>query len=114
MRHVELFSGIGGFRQAMKLLTMDGGPRFTCVGYSEIEPSAIKTYKANFETAGETELGDIASFAENQQAVEALPNFDLLTGGFPCQSFSMMGSQRGFEDARGTLFFSMARPAETN
>ena len=109
MRHVELFSGIGGFRQAMRLLSNDGGPQFNCVGYSEIDAAATKTYRANFDTVGEIEIGDIAAFVENQNAVENLPNFDLLTGGFPCQSFSMMGAQRGFEDTRGTLFFSMAR-----
>lgn len=109
MRHVELFSGIGGFRHAMRLLSNDGGPRFACVGYSEIDSAARKTYTANFDTDGEVAIGDIATFVEDALAVERLPRFDLITGGFPCQSFSMMGAQRGFEDTRGTLFFSMAR-----
>lgn len=109
MRHVELFSGVGGFRQAMRLLSQDGGPQFYCVGYSEIDSAAAKTYQANFNTSDEIAIGDIATFVENTQRVEKLPKFDLLTGGFPCQSFSMMGEQRGFEDTRGTLFFSMAR-----
>lgn len=109
MRHVELFSGIGGFRQAMRLLSRDGGSAFACVGYSEIDAAADRTYRANFDTNGEIAIGDIASFVEDEQAVARLPKFDLLTGGFPCQSFSMMGAQRGFEDTRGTLFFSLAR-----
>lgn len=109
MRHVELFSGIGGFRQGMRLLTQDGGPQFSCVGYSEIDAAAEKTYLSNFDTSNETVIGDIAAFVEDEQAIARLPRFDLLTGGFPCQSFSMMGAQRGFEDTRGTLFFSMAR-----
>lgn len=109
MRHLELFSGIGGFRQAMEFLQRDSHIRFNCVGYSEIDAAAEKTYKANFDTNGEIAMGDIATFADDAERVAALPEFDLLTGGFPCQSFSMMGDQRGFEDARGTLFFSMAQ-----
>lgn len=109
MRHIELFSGIGGFRQAMRLLTLDGGPRFSCVGYSEIDVAAGKTYRANFDVAGETVIGDVAAFAEDDSRMDALRPFQLLTGGFPCQSFSMMGAQRGFDDTRGTLFFSMAK-----
>ncbi len=112
MRHVELFSGIGGFRQAMRLLTHDGGPQFDCVGYSEIDTSAANTYRANFAIENETEIGDIATFVEDENRMDALRQFNLLTGGFPCQSFSMMGEQRGFEDTRGTLFFSMARLIE--
>ena len=41
-----------------------------------------------------------------------MPDFDLLCGGFPCQSFSQAGKRKGFEDARGTLFFEIARLAE--
>lgn len=109
MRHVELFSGIGGFRQAMEFLQRDARVRFNCVGYSEIDSAAERTYKANFDTTGEIAMGDIAAFADDAERVASLPEFDLLTGGFPCQSFSMMGEQKGFEDARGTLFFSMAQ-----
>lgn len=109
MTHLELFSGIGGFRQAMRLLSKDGGPQFDCIGFSEIDDAAIKTYKSNFDTTNDRSLGDIAAFVENEHHINGLPHFDLLSGGFPCQSFSMMGEQRGFEDARGTLFFSMAK-----
>lgn len=109
MRHIELFSGIGGFREAMRLLSQDGGPEFSCIGYSEIDAAADKTYRANFDTDGEISIGDISTFVENEDAMGSLPMFDLLTGGFPCQSFSMMGAQRGFEDMRGSLFFSMTR-----
>ena len=80
MRHIELFSGIGGFRQAMRLLSQDSGTQFTCVGYSEIDSAAEKTYKANFNTDGEIVVGDISTFVENRQNVENLPEFELLTG----------------------------------
>lgn len=109
MKHVELFSGIGGFRQAMRLLTQDGGPEFICIGHSEIDSSAQKTYRANFDVANEIDIGDIAEFTESNALMDTLPPFHLLTGGFPCQSFSMMGAQRGFDDTRGTLFFSMSK-----
>ena len=112
MRHVELFSGIGGFRQAMRLLSQDHGPRFDCVAYSEIDQAAVNTYRANFDTWGEIAIGDISTFAENDAAMDAIPNFNLVTGGFPCQSFSMMGAKLGFADARGSLFFSMCRLIE--
>lgn len=109
MRHVELFSGIGGFRQAMRLLTQDHGPRFSCVAFSEIDQAALQTYCANFVTRGEIEIGDISAFVEQPNAMDTIPRFSLLTGGFPCQSFSMMGAKLGFADARGSLFFSMCR-----
>uniref|UniRef100_UPI003A4E03CC DNA cytosine methyltransferase n=1 Tax=Gemmiger formicilis TaxID=745368 RepID=UPI003A4E03CC len=40
------------------------------------------------------------------------PDFQLLCGGFPCQTFSIAGSRKGFGDPRGTLFFELARLAE--
>lgn len=109
MRHLELFSGIGGFRQAMRLISQDFGVKFTCVGYSEIDLSAEKTYQANFNVTNETIMGDIEAFAKDENRIASLPSFSLLTAGFPCQSFSMMGAQKGFADTRGTLFFSMAK-----
>ena len=59
------------------------------------------------------EMGDIVKFTEDQANIEKLKNFEFLTGGFPCQAFSMMGSQRGFEDERGNLFFNITKILET-
>lgn len=42
---------------------------------------------------------------------DELPDFDLICAGFPCQSFSIAGKRGGFNDARGTLFFEIARIA---
>ena len=107
MKHLELFSGIGGFRQALNLIEKDWGVHQETIGFSEIEPNAVKTYKAAFETEGETELGDIVAFNSEQGNIRRLPTFQLLTGGFPCQAFSMMGKQLGFEDMRGNVFFQI-------
>ena len=101
MKHLELFAGIGGFRQALQLLHNDGIMPFESVGFSEIDASAIKTYKANYQVSSkEVELGDIVAYTSNQENIANIPNFDLLTGGFPCQTFSMMGDQVGFGEER--------------
>lgn len=107
MRHLELFAGIGGFRRAMDLLTQDNIMEFRCVGYSEIDAKATTTYCANYhpELNNEIAMGDIAAFTSEQINIENLPHFDLLTGGFPCQTFSMMGKQEGFNEDRGQMFF---------
>lgn len=105
MRHLELFAGIGGFRMAMDFLQHDNVMKFEHVGFSEIDKNAIASYKANYDTTGEVEMGDIVEFTKCRSNIESLPDFDLLTGGFPCQSFSMMGKQKGFEDERGQMFF---------
>jgi DNA (cytosine-5)-methyltransferase 1 len=105
MTHLELFAGIGGFRRAMDLLSQDGIMLFDCVGYSEIDNKAKTTYCANYHTQGELDMGDIVMFTSNRHNIEAIQNFDLLTGGFPCQTFSVMGDQAGFNEDRGQMFF---------
>ena len=107
MRHLELFAGIGGFRRAMDLLTQDHIMDFHCIGYSEIDVKAVKTYCANYhpEVDGELAMGDIVEFTSNKDNIDNLPQFDLVTGGFPCQTFSMMGKQAGFNEDRGQMFF---------
>lgn len=107
MNHIELFAGIGGFRQALTLLGHDFGIEEKTVAFSEIDESAVKTYKASFDTSGEVEMGDIVAFNQNKNNIFKLPDFDFLTGGFPCQAFSMMGKQKGFSDMRGNVFFQI-------
>lgn len=105
MNHVELFAGVGGFRRAMDLISKDLGLHIQTVAYSEIEQKAIDTYNANYNTEGELAMGDIVSFVKDKYAMKKLPKYDLLSGGFPCQTFSMMGNQEGFDEERGQMFF---------
>lgn len=105
MNHVELFAGIGGFRRAMDLISHDLGFLIQTVAYSEIDKNAITSYNANYNTIGEVAMGNIVEFVKDARAMRALPPYDLLSGGFPCQTFSMMGSQEGFEEERGQMFF---------
>ncbi len=102
IRFFDLFSGIGGFREG---LNRAGG--FTCVGHCEVDAHADKNYRLLFDTEGEW-------FCDDARAIETgrMPCFDLLCAGFPCQAFSIAGKREGFADARGTLFFEIARLAE--
>lgn len=106
MKHLELFAGIGGFRRAMDLLTKDDVMDFESVGFSEIDKRMLLTYKTVYEPSpNEVEMGDIVEFTKNKENIENLPNFDLLTGGFPCQSYSIFGKLKGLADPRGQMFY---------
>ena len=105
MNHIELFAGVGGFRRAMDLIARDLDFPIETIAFSEIDNKAIMTYKANYDTFGELPMGDIVSFVRDKRAMRNLPRYEILSGGFPCQTFSMMGSQEGFEEERGQMFF---------
>ena len=97
-----MFAGIGGFRSGLSHY----GDFFVPVGYCEIDPYAKRAYEAIYEPKGEIYFEDARGIVP-----ESLPDIDLICGGFPCQSFSIAGKRGGFEDARGTLFFEIARIA---
>jgi DNA (cytosine-5)-methyltransferase 1 len=103
MTFFDLFAGIGGFRLALERAG------HTCVGFCEIDKFARQTYKANFNTEGEVEWHDITTVTD--EAVRRIGSVDIITGGFPCQAFSVAGKRGGFNDTRGTLFFEIARIA---
>lgn len=105
MTHLELFAGIGGFRRAIDLFCGDNSKDSDCVGYSEIDQFAIKSYKAIYKIQNELALGDIQEFVKKKEWWSELRDFDMLTGGFPCQAFSMMGKKKGFKDERGEVFY---------
>ena len=105
MNHLELFSGIGGFRRAMELIQKEGLMSFSTIGYSENNERAATTYRANYDTSNELEIGDIVKFTSKLANIKKLPCIDILSGGFPCQAFSMMGNLMGFDEYRGQMFF---------
>jgi DNA (cytosine-5)-methyltransferase 1 len=96
---VDLFSGIGGFRIALESL---GGK---CVGSSEIAGPAIKVYHDNWPE--DDNVGDITK-------IEVLPEHDIMVGGVPCQSWSIAGKMKGFEDPRGQLWGDVIRLLNKN
>ena len=95
---VSLFSGIGGFEEGLRNAKINSEVVFA----SEIDEYAQKSYIANFN--GDVLKGDIKKVNEKD-----IPDHELLLAGFPCQSFSIAGRQKGFDDLRGTLFFDVAR-----
>lgn len=104
---IDLFAGIGGFHMAFH---NEGA---SCVFVSEWDEAARKTYQENFknvspdifkESSQNLFAGDITKVNAND-----IPDFDILTGGFPCQPFSQAGLKKGFNETRGTLFFDIAR-----
>ena len=101
IKFFDMFAGIGGFRSGLEAIGV-----FECVGYCEIDKYAKQAYEAIYDTGGELYFDD-----ERKIVPEQLPDFDLLVGGFPCQSFSVAGARKGFDDIRGTLFFKIARIA---
>lgn len=98
LKFIDLFAGIGGFRLGLESV----GAK--CVFSSEIDSHAIEIYKENF---GDNPENDITTLNP-----KLIPDFDILCGGFPCQSFSICGKQEGFNDIRGTLFFDICRILE--
>jgi DNA (cytosine-5)-methyltransferase 1 len=101
VRYFSMFSGIGGFELGIERALESLGLDAQCVGYSEIDQPAIRTYKEHYN---HDNYGDATGID-----ADTLPGFDLLVAGFPCQPFSIGGKRHGFEDTRGTLFFDIAR-----
>jgi len=102
-KFIDLFAGIGGFHFAFHNVGAE------CVFASEWDEHARRTYQLNFEKispalfSSGNFVGDITKVNK-----KAIPDFDILTGGFPCQPFSQAGFKKGFDDTRGTLFYDIA------
>ena len=96
MKVFDLFSGCGGFRLACEKVG------FNIVAFCEIDKHAVKLYKNFFTTKDEVYYNNATKIITGE-----LPEFDLLTAGFPCQAFSIAGKRQGFNDTRGTLFLTL-------
>ncbi len=93
MKHFDAFSGYGGFTLACRQFGID------TIGFSEIDKYANAILEGRFPEV--KNYGDI-----NSIRIEELPDFDILTGGFPCQDLSVAGRRRGLSGTRSGLFFS--------
>lgn len=94
MEFFDFCAGIGAGRRGLELAGM------RCVGYSEINRSAIASYKLLHNANNEKNYGNLTKID-----ADILPDFDLLIAGFPCQTFSVIGKKEGFNDTRGQLIF---------
>lgn len=101
VRLATLFSGIGSIENAFKRLNL----KHKIVFAGDIDPHVKESYMANYEISEEDWHDDVTKFS----AKKYKDKVDILVGGSPCQSFSMVGKRKGLEDARGTLFYDFAR-----
>ena len=104
---VELFAGAGGLALGLEKAG------FTTKATVEINKWAVKTLKTNRPNWNVIE-GDIQEISQNgiKQYIEDNKEIDLLSGGYPCQSFSYAGNRQGMADIRGTLFYDFSKILE--
>ena len=97
MKFMDFCAGIGGGRLGLELNNIE------CVAHSEIDMITNQTYRLFF---GEQEknYGDLICID-----TKTLPDFDILIGGFPCQTFSIVGKREGFADSRGQIIYGLIK-----
>jgi len=99
-RTLDLFAGVGGIRLGFEKAG------FKTIFANDFNKTCKETYDLNFDEPKLT-VKDIWKLD-----IKDIPKFDILLGGFPCQSFSIAGYRRGFNEARGNLFFRIAEILE--
>jgi DNA (cytosine-5)-methyltransferase 1 len=97
MKFFDFCAGIGSGRLGLENVGLK------CVGFSEIDHQAEKTYKELFGH-DEKNYGDLMKINPTN-----LPDFDLMIAGFPCQAFSVLGQRKGMNDKRGQIIFGLLR-----
>lgn len=95
LKFIDLFCGIGGFHQVLKMLGCE------CVLACDIDKYCREVYKMNYGIDVEPDVRKLVP--------EHMPDFDILCGGFPCQTFSNAGKKKTFDDDRGLLFDEIIR-----
>ncbi|ENK0556057.1 DNA (cytosine-5-)-methyltransferase [Clostridium botulinum] len=116
----SLFAGVGGICLGFKNALMGNGHNgYEIIWANEIDDYAATTYRVNFNH--DLIVGDIEKIVNldrciNEEERETYEikkwqilnhQIDILTGGFPCQAFSIAGERKGFDDHRGNLFWSI-------
>lgn len=97
---VSLFAGIGGFDIAFQ------NAGFDIIWANDFDKYCVQTYKAN--------VGDHIVLGDINEHLGEIPKHDILVAGFPCQPFSTLGKLKGFDDERGTLFFTIKKILKKN
>ncbi len=98
---LELFSGCGGLALGLEQAGLN------CIGLFEIDKSAVSSLKLN-RPNWNVVITDICNFSFKQFKGEV----DVITGGFPCQPYSVSGKMAGLKDRRGGLFYEFLRAIE--
>lgn len=97
LKLLSLFTGIGAFEKALERLNVD----YELVGFSEIDKYAIKSYCAIHNVPENKNLGDVTKIE-----IDKIPDFDLMSWGFPCQDISIAGRMEGIkEGTRSGLYY---------
>ena len=99
LKFIDLFCGIGGFHQALHKLNCK------CVYACDTNKDCRDVYENNYKIRPDIDITKIKP--------ENIPDFDILCGGFPCQSFSNAGKKKSFDDKRGKLFDHIIKIAKS-
>lgn len=107
-KYFDFFAGIGGFKLAAQM-TRSSKYKLVHSGYCEIDPVARKVYeRAHMNGHAIQEIDDITKIqTKRNKNGTPIESFDIMFGGFPCQSFSNVGYRKGLEDERGELFYNI-------